>query len=206
MTRSKPTSARSDRDAAQVWIRGALNMIARAGVLSVKIEPLSKEIKVSKGSFYWFFTDVDDLLMRCLDYWKEQLNDAVYDEIRAYDADAQDRLNRLIDTVFSSRFGRFDAAIRAWAMTDARVQGFVTGVDRERLDFLIDVFSQSGLATGPAKHRAHLFYRAFLAESYLSIYPDRMAKGAYLKELVRDLLEPDTGVSIHLGDRSGANA
>ena len=38
------------------------------------------------------------------------------------------------------------------------------------------------------KQQAHLFYRAFIAESYLSIYPEQTAKGAYLKALAGDLL------------------
>ena len=187
-TAPPPSASRAKRDAAQVWIQGALGMIAKSGAASVKVERLSREINVSKGSFYWFFSDIDDLLIRCLDHWKEQLNDAVYDDIRGLDASAQDRLFRLIDQVLVSRLGRYDAAIRAWAMTDARVQAFVAGVDRERLDFLVEVFAEDGMAVPAAKQQAHLFYRAFIAESYLSIYPEQTAKGAYLKALAGDLL------------------
>jgi len=166
-------------------------MITHNGAAAVKVERLARELKVSKGSFYWFFSDIDDLLMRSLDHWKEALNDAIYEDIRTFDASARDRLFLLVDSVLANRLGRFDAAIRAWSMTDARVQAFVTGVDRERLDLLTEVFDDSSLTPFVARQRAHLFYRAFIAESYLAIYPGRITKGAYLKELIIDLLRPD---------------
>ena len=186
--------SRGGREKAKIWIEGALYMVAQNGAAAVKVERLARELKMSKGSFYWFFKDIDDLLMRSLDHWKEALNDAVFDEIRSFDAPAQERLFLLVDRVLANHLGRFDAAVRAWAATDARVQDFVTGVDRERLKLLIEMFSDSPLAPKLARQRAHLFYRAFIAESYLTIYPGRTTKGRYLKELIVDLLEPDVAV------------
>ncbi|MFK7751126.1 MAG: TetR/AcrR family transcriptional regulator, partial [Sedimentitalea sp.] len=184
------TVSRADREKAKIWIEGALRMIVQNGVSAVKVEPLARTLKVSKGSFYWFFRDIDDLLMRSLDHWKETLNDTVYEDIRTFQAPPRARLFLLVDRVLAQRMGRFDAAIRAWAMTDPRVQAFVTCVDAERLELLTEVFADS-FAPAQARQRAHLFYRAFIAESYLAIYPGRMTKGVYLKELIVDLLGPD---------------
>ena len=185
--------SRADREKAKIWIEGALYMIAQSGAAAVKVERLARELKVSKGSFYWFFSDIDDLLMRSLDHWKETLNDAVYEDIRTVEAPARDRLFLLVDRVMANRLGRFDAAIRAWAMTDARVQAFVTRVDSERLELLTEVFGDSCSDPLRARQRAHLFYRAFIAESYLTIYPGRISKSVYLKELIVDLLRLDVG-------------
>ena len=183
--------SRGDRDGALVWIKGALNMLRQQGVDASKVERLAREIKVSKGSFYWFFKDIDDLLDLSLVYWKAHLNNAVFDRIRGLDGSAHARLSELVDTVFASRLGRYDAAIRAWAMTDPKVLGFVRALDRERLDFLIEIFTEGGLPEPLARARAHLFYRAFIAESYLASYPGSAVRDAYLKDLARDLLSPD---------------
>ena len=154
---------RADRDGAKIWIEGALRLIAENGVAAVKVEPLSRQLKVSKGSFYWFFNDIDDLLMRSLDHWKDAMNDSVYEDVRTFDAPARDRLFLLVDTVLSNRLGRYDAAIRAWALSDARVQAFVTRVDQERLELIIEIFSHGGFDTALARKKAHLYYRAFIA-------------------------------------------
>jgi len=195
MARTRSSNAaiasRGDREKAKIWIEGALHMIAHSGAAAVKVERLARELKMSKGSFYWFFTDIDDLLMRSLDHWKEALNDSVYEDVRNFDAPARDRMFLLVDKVLANHLGRFDAAVRAWAATDARVQTFVTGVDKERLELLTEMFSDSNLNSRTARQRAHLFYRAFIAESYLTIYPGRITKGTYLKELIVDLLEPE---------------
>ncbi|MCE8005591.1 TetR/AcrR family transcriptional regulator [Aestuariivita sp.] len=187
-TMARRAVSRGDRDGAQIWVLGALNTIARDGVDAVRVERLAREIGVSKGSFYWFFASIDDLLARSLDHWKTHLNDAVFAQIRNLDGPVMDRMCRLIDTVFQSRLGRYDAAIRAWAMKDPRVQTVVGTVDRERLSFLVEIFSESGMSDQTARNRAHLFYRALIAESYLGAYPGASVRDAYLKELLAELL------------------
>ncbi len=182
------TDTRSDRDGAQVWIIGALNMITCRGVSAVKIERLAREINVSKGSFYWFFRNTDELLQRSLAHWKTNLNNAVFEQVRASQGSVHVRMIDMIDMVFQSKMGRYDAAIRAWGMTDHAVSLLVAEVDRERLDFLISLFAEQGFEDALARQRAHLFYRAFIAESYLRSYPGAARKGVYLKELLESLL------------------
>ena len=184
-------NSRSNRDGAQVWIKGALDVISREGVDGVKIERLAREIGVSKGSFYWFFSDTNDLLMRALEYWKTNLNNVVFDRIRMSEGTAKERINNLVDMVFQSKLGRYDGSIRAWAMQDTQVRSYVGKVDHERLVFLNEIFLESGLSNKSAKHQTHLFYRAMIAESLLFEYPDEAKKGEYLKELASHMLPAD---------------
>lgn len=188
LPKQNASNTRSDRDGAQVWISGTLDLIVRKGVGAVKIERLAREIGVSKGSFYWFFQNSDELLARSLQHWRDQLNKAVFDQVRSSSGTARTRLHGMIDVVFTSELGRYDAAIRAWAMTDLDVQLLVAEVDMERLEFLIELFDNHGLDSETARHHAHLFYRALVAESYVRAYPSKTRKGAYLKELLEFLL------------------
>lgn len=105
--------SRTDRDGARIWITGALDMIARDGVQALRVEPLARQINVSKGSFYWFFRDLDALKTEALVYWLDVLNAPVFEAIRGLDAPLGDRLARLIGLVMSERLGRYDAAIRS---------------------------------------------------------------------------------------------
>lgn len=193
------SDSRSDRDGAQIWIIGALEMITRGGVGAVKIERLAREIKVSKGSFYWFFRNTDELLARSLEHWKTQLNNNVFEEVRAAQGSVRERMFGMVDRVFRSKLGRYDAAIRAWALYDPGVRAVVADVDRERLSFLGELFLEQGFRTDIALQRAHLFYRAFIAESYLGIYPGTVKKDAYLKALLDDLLTLAPGTTASEG-------
>ena len=44
------------------WQEAALNVIAHQGVSAVAVEPLAKQLGVTKGSFYWHFSNRMDLV------------------------------------------------------------------------------------------------------------------------------------------------
>ncbi|MEM8813586.1 MAG: helix-turn-helix domain-containing protein [Pseudomonadota bacterium] len=175
--------SRGDREGALIWIEAALETIAEEGADALRVERLARRIGVSKGSFYWFFDGLDDLRFRTLDHWKSSLNDAVFNHVRALDAPLEVCLDALVDRVFQGKLGRFDAAIRAWALREPRVQEFVSAIDEARLAFLEDLFADGGKADAGVRDRAHLFYRAFIAESYVRAYPGAKKRADYLKNL-----------------------
>ena len=179
---------RSTRDGAQVWIVGGLNMITRDGVGSLRVERLAREIEVSKGSFYWFFDNINDLQECCLKYWQKTLNKAVFDEIRNLDGPVEKRLAHLVDIVMNGQLGRYDAAIRAWGLTDKNVRSVIREVDHQRLQFLVEQFLGHTPVEEWARQQAHLFYRVMIAESYLTEYPTKLEKAAYLKSLIKPFL------------------
>lgn len=184
--------SRNDRTGAQSWIKGALDIITHEGIHKLRIERLAREIKVSKGSFYWFFDDHADLLKCCLEYWKMSLNTSVFDKIRQLEGSVQERLFSLVDTIFESKLGRFDAAIRAWSLNDPVALSVVQEVDRDRLEFLYEMFNRNGLPEETVRQHVHLFYRALIAESYLNEYPSDISGAVYLKGLVQSILESST--------------
>ncbi len=181
--------SRNERDGAKAWIVGALEIIGRDGVDTIRIGKLASEIGISKGSFYWFFNDLRDLLICALNYWKTELNDAVFDHVGQKEGCTETRLFELVDTIFQSKLGRYDAAIRSWALKDDEVRTVVRGVDCDRLGFLTGLFQEQIGDKQAAKGKAHLFYRAIIAESYLGEYPADERHEAYLKSLITDLLQ-----------------
>lgn len=188
--------SKGDRDGALVWIRGALDIIARDGVKAVKIEKLAREIGVSKGSFYWFFLDLDDLLTRSLDHWRHDYNNAIFDQIRCAEGDIETRLNLLLDTVFRRELGRYDAAIRAWALQDVRAHNCMAEVDSERVELLIAMFADGRSPDAEDELRAHMFYRALIAESYISTYPTGLNRLTYMRALVTRLKAENNPVKV----------
>ena len=183
------SASRGDRKGARIWIHAALEMMAERGDEDIAIEKLARRINMSKGSFYWFFSGLDDLRFRALDHWKEHLNDAVFERVRCFDGTLKDRLVFLTAEIFDSGLGRYDAAIRAWALRDARVDRYMTDVDADRLAFLQDLFSSARPDPGEASFLAHLFYRVLIAESFVRQRPAGMDRKSYLEENIVRMLK-----------------
>lgn len=180
--------SRSDRKGARIWIEAALEMIAENGDEDIRIERLARRIKMSKGSFYWFFSGIDDLRYRALEHWKLRLNDQVFERVRQFDGSMKDQLVFLTNEIFDSGLGRFDAAIRAWALRDVRVDRFIRNVDADRLTFLQELFSRSCADHETSTFQAHLFYRVLIAESFVRQRPDNMDGRRYIEKAISQTL------------------
>jgi len=183
-THRRGAISRGDRNGAKIWIEATLDTIATEGADALRIERLARKIGVSKGSFYWFFSNLDDLRFRALDHWKQHYNDVVFDRVGSHCGPAVDKLSLLVDAIFACKLGRYDAAIRSWALRNAEVDLFMQDIDATRLAFLQDVFS--GL--DDSEFKAHLFYRVLIAESYVRRHPGKQTANDYLKSLVARLV------------------
>lgn len=66
---------------AQDWQEAALNVIAHQGVGSVAVEPLARALGVTKGSFYWHFSNRMDLVKQALKRWRDNDNKLIEQNI-----------------------------------------------------------------------------------------------------------------------------
>src|SRR5580692_901972 len=77
------------------WIEQGLSALAAGGPDAVRIESLAQALGVSKGGFYWHFSDRQSLLEEMLDAWERTWVDEVIEAVQAEDVDARSRLRRL---------------------------------------------------------------------------------------------------------------
>ena len=52
------------------WELATLDVIAHQGVSAVAVENIARELGVTKGSFYWHFTNRKDLIVAALKRWQ----------------------------------------------------------------------------------------------------------------------------------------
>src|SRR5438067_13057108 len=72
------------------WLKAARVALLHRGPDAVRVEPLARELGVTKGSFYWHFRDRSDLLEALLAEWEEEtslLTDAISaaDQLEPFD-------------------------------------------------------------------------------------------------------------------------
>lgn len=138
------------------WLDAALSAMERGGLDAVHILPLCAAVGASRGSFYWHFKDRAELLGRMLEHWERVLTDEVLERASQVEGDAEARLLALLSEVLERRRGRYEPAIRAWALHDRKVGATVRRVDRKRLTHLADLFCEMGFDSAEAGARARL--------------------------------------------------
>lgn len=170
----------------QDWIEAGLAVLAENGVEAVRVEPLAKRMKVTKGSFYWHFKDRNDLLNAILAEWVQIDTRSIIERVNQIDADPKTKLLQLFELAIADdglapglADGSIENAIRAWAKNDAKVATLITQVDRQRLDYTKNLFLELGFSEAEALVRARLAYYSLVGEFTIGVRAnqgDRLAE------------------------------
>ena len=158
--RPSKTSAAS-RLGPDAWIDAAYQLFETGGIKAVRVDPLSKALGVTRGSFYWHFEDRDALLRAILKRWSDEQTEQVIEANEARGGDAGERLLRLLKTCASDD-GRLEMGMRDWAADDAEAQQDTLRIDERRIDYMTDLAVAAGIQPPVARTRCRVAYAAWL--------------------------------------------
>ncbi|MEM7125727.1 MAG: TetR/AcrR family transcriptional regulator [Chloroflexota bacterium] len=146
------------------WIQAAGRLMAEKDVAAVKVEPLAKILKVSKGSFYWHFENRSALLVAILEYWEKETDWLIQESQRV-----ETPLKRLVrlfaligETASESGGQSIDMAIFRWANQAPDVLKRVHHVEAKRVQYIQKLLEEAGFPLEVAIQRGELMYLAFL--------------------------------------------
>lgn len=125
------------------WLTAGLQALAEEGPDALRIMPIAERLKVTKGSFYWHFKNLDEYRSAVLAEWERHYTG---DAIRYLDNEtlaAQEKLRVWIVGATLSDL-RLERAIRAWASHDAVAGEVCKRVDTERIGFLVKLLAGVG--------------------------------------------------------------
>jgi AcrR family transcriptional regulator len=145
---------------AQDWIDFALEILAREGADALKADVLARKLKVTRGSFYWHFADLDAFHARVIAHWRERLTEAVIADIARHDTPRR-RAAALLTRAFGHR-NQLELRMRAWADTNAQAARALADIDRRRCRYIAELLVEAGLARPQAATRAQLLYWTYL--------------------------------------------
>ncbi|MFA3918842.1 TetR/AcrR family transcriptional regulator [Ruegeria hyattellae] len=144
------------------WLDFGLKRLVKSGPGALKAEPLAKAMKVSRGSFYWHFEDIESFRRGILALWREKATQHVVYAVND-EPSSEDSLCRLLSIAFTSELD-MERAIRAWAMQDPDVSAIVEDVDAERVEYIKSLLAEIGYEPDDARMRAVFLYWAFLGQ------------------------------------------
>jgi AcrR family transcriptional regulator len=139
------------------WIEQGLRALAAGGPDAVRVEPLARALGVTRGGFYWHFTDRSALLAEILDTWERATTDEVVERLDREGGDASAKLRRLL-ALTSSSVLRTDLAVRDWARRDPVVAERLRRIDNRRMDGLRSLFGTFCADPDDVEARALLFF------------------------------------------------
>lgn len=158
------------------WFLAALQLLANEGIGSVTVDGLAGRLGITRGSFYHHFENRQDLLTAMLDYWIQEWTLDIRENVSALGLDPKTTLLALIKMIRHRKAADYDAAVRAWALSDSLAAKYVRQADEARLAYIISLFKAAGFKGLDAENRTRLFlyYEAF--EPMMFAPPDPKAE------------------------------
>ena len=150
----------SDYLTAQDWIDFALKVLARQGFDALKADVLARKLHVSRGSFYWHFTDLGDFHARVITHWKQTATEAIIADIERYES-PEERFEALLRRAFGHS-AALEVRMRFWAESKVEAERAVGEIDRRRCDYMRSLLVAAHVAPPLAATRAELVYWTYL--------------------------------------------
>jgi AcrR family transcriptional regulator len=157
-------NARTPRGA---WVDAALHALAAGGPDAVRVEALAASLGVSKGGFYWHYTDRQALLEEMLDTWEKAGTEDVIARVDSKPADPRTKVQRLFDLAPSADFA-VELAVRDWARRDRAVAKRMRRVDSRRMEWLRSLFEQFCVDEDDVEARSMLAYSLLIGSYFIA--------------------------------------
>ena len=144
------------------WVAAARAVLIEFGVDRVKVAVLAEQLDIARSSFYWYFSDREDLLNALLDAWELHNASSIVEHANR----PAETLNSAILNVFecwadASLFDpQLEFAIRDWARRDEAVRDRLAAADQVRLVALTKLHRRFGASPKEALVRARVQYHS----------------------------------------------
>ena len=110
---------------------------------AVRVEVLARDLRVSKGSFYWHFRDRQDLLDKVLDEWERRELEALQFERETTGSPAK-RWARIVQATADPGRIQLESSIRSWARRDKQVAQRVVALEQKKTAVIANVLQEVG--------------------------------------------------------------
>ncbi|HET7667633.1 MAG TPA: TetR/AcrR family transcriptional regulator [Mycobacterium sp.] len=150
----------SGRLSANDWIQAGFAVLVDCGPNALRIESLCERLHVTKGSFYWHFTDIAAYRMALVEAWGS-LHDT---SRRAFETmpnvHPRERLAMMMQTLVAPEHWALERAMRLWALTDEAAKANVERSDGRVLRAVRKVFEDCGFEASEATLRSLVVFAA----------------------------------------------
>lgn len=144
----------------EAWLNAAVNVLERNGIANVKIDRLSKQLKVTRGSFYFHFQGLKDLLSSMVYEWRTR-NCVPFQRLASHEVTDGLVFFDMVAGVWVKEdpfSPKLDLAIRDWSRSNPALAREVATMDELRIDLLSRAFLAMGYSEDESTVRARITY------------------------------------------------
>jgi AcrR family transcriptional regulator len=160
--------ARATRLSVDDWVQAGYSILAEEGIKALKIDRLCSRLGVTKGSFYWHFTDIKAYRAALVEAWGASRDEDRRHFRSASSTPPRERLLQMMTSLVSARHWRLERAMREWARTDDVVAASVRAADQRVVTAVRQAFLDYGFAPEDAELRANATFAAGIGFLHLS--------------------------------------
>lgn len=150
------------------WIQAGYAILAEEGIKALKIDRLCDRLGVTKGSFYWHFTDIKAYRAELVEAWDRSRDEDRSHLSKAAGMPPRERLSQMMTSLVSSRQWTLERAMREWARTDKAVAASVRAADQHVVAAVRQAFLDYGFGADDAELRANATFAAGIGFLHLS--------------------------------------
>jgi AcrR family transcriptional regulator len=176
----------------EAWIAAARKVLEKRGIAEVKIDWLARQLKVTRGSFYFHFSSLEDLHNGLLEQWRQNNCRPFQDMRDAADIDGLKFFTAIVHVwVDEDPFSPLlDLAMRDWSRTSKKLAREVAEMDTLRISLLTSAFRALGYAEDECVVRARVTYFHQIGYYTLSFKEDATQRRRYQPLYGKVLLGP----------------
>lgn len=142
------------------WIQAGFAILAEEGIKALKIDRLCRRLDVTKGSFYWHFTDIAGYRAALVQAWGELRDDERRHFRELAGLPPHERLSAMMSSLVSPRHWTLERAMREWARTDDGAAASVRAADQRVVAAVRQAFLDYGFDANEADLRANATFAA----------------------------------------------
>jgi len=171
------------------WVEAGLQALATGGPEAVRVEAIAGQLGVTKGGFYWHFTDRSALLEEMLDSWEQAGAEDIIALVESNPAGPRAKLLQLIDVVRSSDGLAVELAVRDWARRDPAVAVRLHRVDDRRMDYLRSLFGAFCEDDEDVEARSMLLFSLYIGSHFVAARHDDRTRAEVVRLAAQRLVE-----------------
>ncbi|MCI3926972.1 TetR/AcrR family transcriptional regulator [Paenibacillus sp. TRM 82003] len=144
------------------WLAKGLEKFAQSGTDGMVIEKMATELGCSKSSFYWYFKNRHEFIMRLVDFWAQRSTQQVIRK-SSIPEKAEEQISEMLAQMFSAtRKGDFLFYLRKLVKENASFQATLETIERKRLLYARELFEKTGMSPQAAEQKSFILYHYYL--------------------------------------------
>lgn len=149
------------------WLQAAFQSVVEGGFDKARVLLLAERLQVTRGSFYWHFSDHAELIEALLARWLEGEQEAQRRLLAMESADPRADLAQVLEAALAHAGPdlenmRFELALRGVGRRDPKVARMLAEVDEQRMALFESKFRRLTRSRKKAAELAALFYLAIV--------------------------------------------